>query len=260
VKHWHKSTRNIPWPDECANANNHSPRWHRPPLEGESIGAATNGHTCSSSRQSLPQKLVASPNKSHALVTISIKSEYPGSSKTTACICLADMSCHTNDVNGHGHQTDKSGSQADGLRGWMDTLNASNNAETARLGFGDGAETYLGARDVKCNINKMDSVGGHADVLNGQADSLYTANEMATPENALQSASTPQNKPKLPDSPVKTAWQCSDEPNTSSHHPGTLNMHTHVITPADKVGNISMHPIKVKPPDSLLGPQHHTQM
>ena len=54
VKHQCMSTRYIPWPNGCANANaqrsnglpkpsKSSPRWHRPPFEGETHGHAISG-------------------------------------------------------------------------------------------------------------------------------------------------------------------------------------------------------------------------
>jgi len=83
VKHQHQSTRNIPLPIRCTNANvqrsnrhlkpnNHSPRRHRPPLEGERVGVATNSYTRSSSGHSMCQ---TSNNRSHAHGTLNARTE-----------------------------------------------------------------------------------------------------------------------------------------------------------------------------------------
>ena len=71
------STQYIPLPNGCANTNmQHSnrhlkpkiclPRWHRPPLEGESVGGTANGYTHSSSGQSMPQQFTTSPNEARS--------------------------------------------------------------------------------------------------------------------------------------------------------------------------------------------------
>jgi len=87
VKYQHKLTRHIPQPNRHANANaqhskghpkpnNHSPRRHRLPLEGEKVGVAPNSYTRSLSRHSMSQKLAIPPNESHTLIITSIESEH----------------------------------------------------------------------------------------------------------------------------------------------------------------------------------------
>ena len=45
----------------------------------------------------------------------------------------------------------------------------------------------------------------------------------------------------------------ANETDGSRHHPGMLNMRMHMITPADKVGNIRTHQIEPKMPNSPAG-------
>ena len=117
------STQYKPLPNGCTNANTqhlnghpkpiiHLPRWHRPPLEGESVGGAANGCTHSSSGQPMPQKPAASPNELDTLVTTSIKLESPCSIEISH-VCLGGMSWHADDPNGPGNQTDGSHGQVD---------------------------------------------------------------------------------------------------------------------------------------------------
>ncbi|KIM61157.1 hypothetical protein SCLCIDRAFT_1216270 [Scleroderma citrinum Foug A] len=180
VKHQCMSTQYKPLPNGCANANAqhsnghpkpiiHLPRWHRLPLEGESVGGAANGCTHSSSGQPMPQKPAASPNKLDTLVTTSIKLESLHSIGISH-VRLGGMSWRADDPNGPGNQTDGSHGQVDELRGSADALDTSYNAETAILGHGDDPSTYLDARDAKRNVNETDSLGSHADALGGHSD------------------------------------------------------------------------------------------
>jgi len=147
VKHQHQSTCNIPRPNRCANANAqhpnghlkpkiHLPKHHRPLLEGERVGGAANGYTHNSSRQSTPQKLVATSNELEALVTISLKSEKPHSGEIPR-VHLGSVHWHTDDVNGPGNGVNASSGQADESRGQADTLNMSYNAKTAGVSDDD---------------------------------------------------------------------------------------------------------------------------
>jgi len=197
VKHQHQSTRNIPLPIGCANANAqhsnghskpiiHLPKRHRPPLEGERHVCAANGYTRSSSGQSMPQKLVASSNESDALVIasiesetltiVSIESEDSGSGETIARIRLGGMSPRADDANGPGRRTDLSSGQADESKGQADTLNVSYNAKTAGVSDDDRGGMYLGTRDAKRAVDETDGIGSHADTLSGHRDALNASN------------------------------------------------------------------------------------
>ena len=56
---------------------------------------------------------------------------------------------------------------------------------------GEGAGTYLGAGDAKCDVKQMDGIGNHVDTLSGHSDmpSIETDTDMAA--NASQIVRTP---------------------------------------------------------------------
>jgi len=282
VKHQHKSTRNISLPIGHANANaQHSkghlkskiylPRQQRPPLEGERDSVATNGYTHSSSGQSTPQKLAHSQNESHTLVTISIESENLQRGEIPR-VRLASVRWHTDDVNCPARSraaasnglANSSHGQTDGSRGCTDALNVSNNAETARLGFGDGAETYLGARDTKRDVDETDGLGGHADASNGQTDAPSVQTDALMPANAPEIVSTNPTELQPPD-PLTRGENCRTNNSQGLGNPAdTLNMRTHAYsvvndarTPINAIKIVSTRPNDPKWPNSPVGDTKH---
>jgi len=379
VKHQHKSTRNIPLPIGRANAiaqrsDRHSkpriflPRRHRPPLKGERDGVAANGCTHSSSGRPMPQKLAATSNEPGKLVTISIESEEPDSSKIPR-VHLGSVHWHTDDVNCPGSGADASHSRTDRSDGQTDVHNVANKMETPA----DEAETismhpieskppdpptkaahscanesdghrnctdrstgqtdalnmssragmtgishcvnvgmYLGARDAKRAVNETDGIGSHVDALTGHEDAHSVATDglpadeaetVSTQRTESEAPNSPIGTEKWPDrtrhpadtsngrmdvpsigndtrmttytpqivrtrpndsksqnSPVETAWQCSDEPNACRHHSDVLSAQTDApsiqmdaLTPANGTEHVRTHQIRPKPPDSPAG-------
>ena len=59
-------------------------------------------------------------------------------------------------------------------------MDTSYNAETAILGHGDDPSTYLDTRDAKCNVDKTDGLGSHADALGGHSDMPSVEMDMDT--------------------------------------------------------------------------------
>ncbi|KIM59480.1 hypothetical protein SCLCIDRAFT_27301 [Scleroderma citrinum Foug A] len=263
VKHQHQSTRYIPLPNGCTNANTqhpkpkiHLPRQPRLPLEGERIGVAANGYTHSSSGQPMPQKLSTSSNKSDILITMSIESEDPGSSETITRICLGGVNCHANDPNGPRNQTDGSHGEADVSRGWTDTLNTSNRTATPGMSHRDDPSTYLDARDAKCNVDEMDR--SHVDALGGHSDMPSVETDADTAAIAPAIVRTTRKRGKLPNLPSQSAKRLSDKPNSCRYHldrsDGRMDMQNagnKMETPSDEAETISMHQIEPKPPQPL---------
>jgi len=292
VKHQHKSTRHLPWPNGRANANMqrsdghpkpiiHLPKRHRPPLEGERHVRATNGNAHSSSGHPMPQKLAASPNKarsgngnkpadtsnkSEMLVIASIESEGPASSGVPR-VRLGGESRHADDANGPRDQADVSKGQADELEGWTDELraqsdapNASNKAETVGISHGDSASTYLGAIDEKRGADVADGLASHTDTSSGHTDAPSVRMDALTATNAPEIVSTHSTEPKRPYSPAEAAKKRSDEPNAcgnltdrSSAHTDAPSVQTDALMPANAPETVSIRPLELKTPNSPPG-------
>ena len=233
VKHQHMSTRYIPLPDRCTNANvQHSnrhlkpkinlPRWHGLPLEGERVSGAANSYTPSSSGQSMPQEPVHTPNKPDTLVTISIESEKPCSSEIPQ-VYLEHAHWHANDIHhprsgadaSDGH-IDRSRGLADDSRGWADVLSTPNKPETANISHGEGAGTYLGPGDVKHGIRETDGVGSHADMSTWLTDIPSVKTNMLIPTITPETVSIHPLELKTPNSPPGSARERTEHPNRLS--------------------------------------------
>ena len=80
-------------------------------------------------------------------------------------------------------------------------------------------------------------------------DMQNTGNKMETPADEAETISICPIESKPPNPLTKHP----DETDGSSHHPGILNMCTHMITPADEVGNIRMCQIDPQMPNSPAG-------
>ena len=154
------------------NAEEDIPSTQRLPLEGEWAGCASGESNklkgCSRSREVEPADM---SNESETLVTLSIESEDPHSGETPR-VYLGGMWMHADDTNGLGCRMDGSRSQADGLGGLTDALNASSRPEMANVSHGDKVNTYLGVRHAKCGDEVMDGVGSHAHTLTGHGEAL----------------------------------------------------------------------------------------
>ena len=58
-------------------------------------------------------------------------------------------------------------------------------------GHGEGARTYLGAGDARCNVEEMDGLVGHVEALTGPGDILNVRVDMVIPANALEDVRLP---------------------------------------------------------------------
>ena len=234
----------------------HLPRQHSLLLKGERVGGAAISCTHSSSGQSMPQKLSNTPNEPDTLVTVSIKLEKPRSGEILQ-VHLERVRWHANDMHhprsradaSDGH-IDRSRGLADDSRGWADVLSAPNKPEMANISHGEGAGTYLGPGDTKHGVRETDGVGSHVDTSTWSMDIPSVETNTLTPTIAPETVSTHliESKPLKP--PTMSANGCANETDGSSHHPGTLNMCMHSITPTDEAGTISMHQIGSKWPNS----------
>ena len=95
-------------------------------------------------------------------------------------------------------------------------------------------------------LDESDSLTSHADRLDVDADVQNGANKMETPADEAETISMCQIEPKPPQPLTMGANGHANEMDRSRHHPGTLNMCMHAVTPADEVGNISTCPNKQK--------------
>ena len=80
-----------------------------------------------------------------------------------------------------------------------------------------------------------------------------TCYDMETAKDEAETISMCPMESKLPNPLNIGANGCANKTDGSRNHPGTLNMRTHTITPANEAGNISMHPNKPKTRNSPSG-------
>jgi len=275
VKHQHQSTRHLPQPNRCANANaqrsnGHSkprislPRRHRLPLEGERVGAAANGYTPSSSGQSTPQKLTATSNESDALVTISIESEDSGSGETFARIRLGGMSPRADDANGPGRRMEMSKGQADESEGRTDESRARadastmpNEAKTVVVSHRTGAGTYLSTGDAKRTVDETDGIGSHADASSGHRDALNASNGAVMGSMSCRGSA----ETYLGAADAKRGADATDgiasHADASNGQTDAPCVQTDAITTANATEIVSTHLIELKRPDSPAGDAKH---
>ena len=205
----------------------------------------------------MPQKLMHTPNESKELITMSIKSEKPCSSKTIACIHLGGVNWHADDPNGPGNQTDWSHGQADKPRGSVDALNMSYNTETAMLGHRDSGGTYLRPGDTKHHVRETDGVGSHADMLTWLMDITSIETNVLIPKITPDTISTHPTEAKLPGIPDSTANQTLNKSGSLRGHADRSSTCTHAQsiaheteTAANMSENIRMHQNRSKTQDS----------
>ncbi|KIM54336.1 hypothetical protein SCLCIDRAFT_31202 [Scleroderma citrinum Foug A] len=167
------------------------------------------------------------PNELEKLVTLSIKSEDPHSGEIPH-MHLRGMNWRACNAEGLGSQVDMSKdqadwleSQADVLRGWMDTLTVSNHAEMAQMSCGNDPGMYLATGDARRIICETNGLAGHADTSTGQTDAPSVKTDARISANEPESVSIPQEKAKLPDLPMGTTRGHPDEPDGCRNH---LNM------------------------------------
>ena len=79
-------------------------------------------------------------------------------------------------------------------------------------------QTYLGIGDVKHAVFETDGVRSHADMPTGHGEAPSVESNTTKPVNAMEIVRTPQKKSKPPDSPIVTAKQRSDSPNSVADH------------------------------------------
>ena len=90
--------------------------------------------------------------------------------KPDTYLATGGMKCTIDSTNSFESQTEMLEGQTDVSRAQTDTSNVSNGAETDTISHGESAGTYLGARDVKHNVNEMDGFGSHANASSGYTD------------------------------------------------------------------------------------------
>ena len=73
-----------------------------------------------------------------------------------------------------------------------------------------------------------------------------TCYDMEMAKDEAETISMRPMESKLPNPLTIGTNGCANETDGSRNHPGTLNMRTHTITPANEAGNISTHPNEPK--------------
>jgi len=277
VKHQQKSKRYLPQPNRRANAiaqcsnghpkpKIHSPRRHRPPLEGERVGGAPSSYTPSSSGQSMPQKLATTSNESDKLITVSIESEKPHSGEMPR-VHLASVHWHTGNVNGprsgadaSNSRTDRSHGQADEPRGSADASNTSNEAETVVVSHRTSAGTYLSTGDTKRAVDETDGIGSHADASSSHRNALIVETDaLNMSNNAGTGGISHGDEPNtyLGAGGAKGGVDATDgtesHMDASSGHGDTQSVQTDAITTVNAPEIVSTHPIEPKRPNSPVG-------
>jgi len=196
------------------------------------------------------------PNESETLVTVSIESESPDGGGIPR-VHLGSMSWRAGDANGPGNQAN---GQADGSRGWTDTLKVSNNAETDGMSSGEGAETYLGAGGAKRVLNATDGVGSRTDASTGPTDVPRVRTDAITTANASDIVSIPREESNMPNSPMETAKRTPDVPDRCGSHTdvSSARMDAYCIgndteTATNETEIVRSHQVKRKSQDSPNG-------
>jgi len=271
VKHQHQSTRNIPLSNGRANANAqhskghpkpiiHLPKRHRPPLEGERDGVATNGCTHSSSGRSMPQKLAASSNESETLVIVSIESEDSGSGETFARIRLGGMSPRADDTNGPGRRTEMSKGQADESEGRTDesraradASNTPNKAKTVVVSHRTGAGMYLSTGDAKRAVDETDGIGSHADASSGHRDTLNVSNDAETARLGFRDGAETYLGAADAKRDVDETDGLGGHADASNGHMDAQSVQTDALMPANALETVSIRPLELETPNSPPG-------
>ena len=194
-------------------------------------------------------------NETDMLIVLSIESEILGSSGVPH-VHLGGTWMWMDDANGPGNgadalscQPDVSKGQADASRGFPDALSTSNNAETEVIGHSDDLGTYLGAGDVKRDRDETSGIGSHMDMPSWHGDDLHsTETNMNKPAEELQIVSIPQEKAKLPDSPMKTVKWTLDEPNGLGNQTDRSSVCTYVHCVGNDVGAAEKEAENVRTP------------
>ena len=166
---------------------------------------------------------------------------------------VGDTKHGVRETDGLGSQTDTSSGHSDVPSIKLDTLIPTIAPAIIRTTRKRGKLPNLPTQSTKWLPYKPNSHGNCLVRLDGWTDVQNSGNEMETPADEAETISICPIESKLPKSPTKCTNGCANETDGSSHHPGTLNMCTHVITPTDEVGNISMHPNEQKWPNSPVG-------
>jgi len=168
---------------------------------------------------------VDAPHELMQLQAMLIESEDPYSGGILR-VHLGSTNWRAGSANGPGRETDGLRGQADGRRGWTDTLSVSHSAETTGMSNGEGAGTYLGAGGANHLVNATDGIGSQLDALSGHWDVPSIETDAITPENAPENVSIPRKREKPPDSPMETAKWTPDVPNGSRSHADASSVHT----------------------------------
>ena len=206
------------------NATENIPSAHGLPLEGEWS--------------------VYPSDKSDMLVILSVESEDLGSNDTPR-VYLGGMQMRLGHANGLRIRTDRSGSQmevskglADGTGAQTDAPSTSNKPEMTGISKGEGAGTYLCARDAKHVIEVTDGIGSHTDVPSRHGDIPSIETYAIIPANVPENVRSSRKKAKPPDLPMETTRGYPDEPNGCRNHVDGSSVHVDVYS----VGNERKRP------------------
>ncbi|KIM53464.1 hypothetical protein SCLCIDRAFT_1222784, partial [Scleroderma citrinum Foug A] len=111
-------------------------------------------------------------------------------------------------------------------------------AEAIRISANEQKWPNSPGRTARGRPDKLNGCGNHADRSSVYTDMPSTGYDMETAKDEAETISMHPMESKPPNPLTIGANGCANETDGSRNHPGTLNMRTHTITPANEAGNI----------------------
>ena len=164
------------------------------------------------------------------------------------------------ETDGLGGHADASNGQTDAPSVQTDALMPAKAPEIVSTNQTESEAPNPPSGDAKRGVDLADSLTSHTDTSTGHENTHSVETDALKPANATQIIRTRPNDSKSQNSPVETAWQCSDEPNACRHHldvssvqTDALSVQTDALTPANGTEHVRTRQIRPKPPDSPAG-------
>ena len=194
---------------------------------------------------------VDAPHELMQLQAMSIELEDPYSSSIPH-VHLGSTNWRAGSTNSPGREMDELRGQADGRRGWTDTLSVSHSAETTGMSNGEGAGMYLGAGGANHIVNTTNGIRCHADALTGPTDIPSVNTDAITPANMTQTVRISPKKLKQPDLPSQSPRWAPDEPNGFGDHTDAYCVGNDTTTAVNAPENVSMPQNELKMPNPRM--------
>jgi len=171
-----------------------------------------------------------------------------------------DAKRDVDETDGLGGHADASNGQTDAPSVQTDALMPANAPEIVSTNQTESEAPNPPSGDAKRGVDLADGLTSHTDTSTGHENAHSVKTDALKPANATQIVRTRPNDSKSQNSPVETAWQCSDEPNACRHHSDVSSVQTDApsvqmdaLTPANGTERVRTRQIRPKPPDSPAG-------